>query len=121
MALYNIYCGSCNSPHLAYTDEFETLEEAEAAAYEAAIEDYDSYAGLHGIPSEHECNIDWLQQNGHIDDETDEIPDDLVITAEMEEEMEDNFKEEREAWLVYYVRLASEDDEYEGDDDENYD
>lgn len=51
MAFYKITYGCGCGEEEEYL-EFESQEEADKFAYEAAVENYGSYAGLHGILSE---------------------------------------------------------------------
>ena len=79
---YGIYAGSCNSPELKMV-LYSMEDEAESIAYECAEEDYESYAGLHGLPS--------------IDDVKEEYPD-----AD-EETVYEIYYEYRDGWLNYEI------------------
>lgn len=49
MPYFKIYAGSLNEAQYHTTEEFEDEDAAVWCAYNLAREDYDSYAGLHGI------------------------------------------------------------------------
>ena len=84
MPKYKIFAGSINEADYRFTEDFLNEDDAELAAYNEAIEDYDMYAGLYGIRSLKDI-ID--------EDEVDE------------EEAAQIYSEERESWLDYYVKL----------------
>jgi len=60
-----------------------TKNDAETCAYEDACDEYESYAGMHGIRS----HSDIMDEDGVDEEEADEI-----------------YNEERESWLDYYVK-----------------
>lgn len=62
--------------------EFATKEDAEQYSYEMACEEYDSYAGMHGLRS---------------------IADIMEEDELSELYAEEAYNEEREGWLDYYV------------------
>lgn len=64
--------------------EAETLEEAEAIAYDEACQVYDSYDGMYGLQTENEI----MEENPDFDEED----------AAME------WREQRESWLDYEAR-----------------
>lgn len=70
--------------------EYDNLQQAEEAAYELAVEEYQSYEGLHGIPSYEDVRNDYIETYG------DEDPDEDLIQEYYEEEMSN--------WIVYYAR-----------------
>ena len=74
---YNIYAGlggSFGGATYQGTGDFESREAAEQAAYEAAVEEYEMYEGLHGI-------LDWCEvaENNNLD------PDDESNASEIDE------------------------------------
>ena len=69
-----------------------SLDGAESRAYQLAIEDYESYEGLHGLRT------------------TDQIIEDG--DAEDEEEADAIYIEEREGWLEYYIEEFDETKDY---------
>ena len=109
MAYYKIYyscgCGS-NEDYI----EADSIEEAEQAAYQEAIDDYDSYAGLHGV----------LPMSGADYDLN-------TLTKEQMEALHDAYNEEIENAIDYWAEEVSEreyenqgevwDDEDEEDED----
>lgn len=72
-------------------EEIETnsVDEAGQIAWELACNDYDSYAGLHGIPSENDVEDELREEYG--EDFTDE-------------DVWNTFCDQRESWLSYEVR-----------------
>lgn len=121
MALYNLYggVGGGFGGHdvLLSTDEFNSMEDAMEAAHELAEQEYESYAGLHGIPSWDEVAFDVLQLNEVIDSDYDY--DDFVInggdvndylTEELSDLVDIAYHDEIESWIYYDAVLASEDD-----------
>lgn len=74
--------------------EYDTEEEANAAAYELAVEEYQSYEGLHGIPSYEDVRDEYIEMYG------DEDPDEDLVQEYYEEEMS--------GWIVYYACLVEE-------------
>ena len=82
MKKWKIYAGSLNEAE--YIETFEgTEEEAAKYAWESACEDFDSYAGLHGIR-----DVDMIMEEDGIEDF---------------DEAYEVYAEERESWLSYYV------------------
>lgn len=63
-----------------------SLDDAQQEAYQAACEEYESYAGLHG-----------LREIEQIIEDAKEDEDECLS----EEEAEEIFKEERDGWLEY--------------------
>lgn len=83
---YAIYCGLSGGFGGASFDgfgEYENEEEACSDAYQRAIEEYKSYAGLHGI-------LDW-------EDVREENPD------LSEDDIDSLYLEEIEGWIDYYA------------------
>lgn len=87
MAKYNIYyglSGGFGGQTLKETKEFDSQEEAEDYAHEYAKEEYDSYAGLHGLE-----DFDSIQEQ---------------YPEYSEEEVWDFYEECRESWLEYEAK-----------------
>lgn len=61
--------------------ECKSQEEADSYAYEAACDDYESYAGMHGLRDTNQ-----IMEDEDIDDE---------------DEAWEIYREERESWIVY--------------------
>ena len=107
MAMYNIYHGvGCTGAQYDYTRDFIDENEALYEAYERAIEDYKSYEGCHGIPSEEEITEEYCEENDiEFEDLTEDDFDDI----------HDLYIEEVESWISYKVVLADEDTDVEPD------
>ena len=69
--------------------EYDNLEQAIEAAYELAVEEYQGYEGLHGIPSYEDVRNEYIEMYG------DEDPDEDLVQEYYEEEMS--------GWIVYYA------------------
>jgi len=96
MALYNIYKGlngGFDGASYSETIECDSLEEAEAYAYEEACQEYDNYEGMHGLFNEEEE----LEENPNL---TQNDLDAMRI-------------EDMENWIEYWAILSSEDDDFE--------
>ena len=65
--------------------EAKSFNAAQDYAYDAAIEDYDSFAGLHGIPS------------------LEDVCEDEGIEDTNSREAEEAYREQREMWIDYFV------------------
>ena len=88
---YRIYAGlggSFGGANYIETKEFRSEEEAAEYAYECALEVYDSYEGLNGLPS--------MQDIADENDLDLDNSEDQIIAQEM-------YNEEVEGWLDYYV------------------
>lgn len=70
--------------------EFRSEKDAMESARELAIEEYQSYEGLHGIMGWDECRQEYIDEYG-------EEPDDEII--------QDMYNEELETWLAYEVEV----------------
>ena len=66
--------------------DFDNEDEALQAARNAAIEEYESYEGCHGILSWEECKEDLIESFGITEDDVDMA-----------------YLEEIESWIEYYV------------------
>ena len=104
MKQYNIYAGlngSFGGASYQYTTLADSFEEAEQEAFEAACDEFESMAGLHGLVDEEACIEEYCQNNGLERNELDE--EDLEIIDEI-------YLGERENWLDYRAVLTEEDD-----------
>ncbi len=82
--------------------EFSSKEIATSAAYDMAVEDYESFEGYHGIP-----DIGDIMDN----------PEDYGLDADAtDHECWEAYYEQRESWLSYWAERASGPD----DKDEDY-
>lgn len=99
MEKYNIYSGlggSFGGATYQGTGEFESDYDADEYAHELAIEEYQSYEGMHGI-------LGWLD----VADKNDLNPDD----SNNVDEIDSLYQEEIENWIDYYAILTKEDTE----------
>lgn len=69
--------------------EYNNIEQATEAAYELAVEEYQGYEGLHGIPSYEDVRNEYIEMYG------DEDPEEDLVQEYYEEEMS--------GWIVYYA------------------
>lgn len=106
MAQYKLYAGltgGFNSVGFRCIEDFEDIEEAESAARDLAIEEYQSYEGA-GLRTWEDCR--------------DEIIEELGENAEIDEEDIDlHYIEEVESWIEYYVELCDADAQEEDADE----
>lgn len=95
MSKYKIYAGlggGFGGAQYVTTEEFESEEAASRYAYECAIEDYQSYEGLHGLAS-----------FGDIC----ENPEDYGLDEDFcDEDAEQIYQEEIESWIEYWAELV---------------
>ena len=75
--------------------EADNIQEANHIAYECALEDYDSYAGLHGIP-----DFDSIAED-MFDMSYDELDEDQMAAVDQE------YYEGRESWIDYWAEEIS--------------
>jgi hypothetical protein len=77
------------------TVDCENLDDALDYAYEMAVEEYESYAGYHGIPS-------WEELEQEIRDEFDaEIEAGEYDESDIESYTQDRWNEEIQNWIQY--------------------
>lgn len=103
MNQYNIYAGlggSFGGARYQFTSLCETIEEAKDEAFQAACEEYESYAGIHGLPSWEDAIADYCADNDINPDE---------YSGEDSEAVEEYYNEIRESWLDYSVVPTDED------------
>lgn len=103
---FNLYAGlsgGFNTVQFHCTEEFDDYEEAESAARDLAIEEYQSYEGA-GLRTWEDCR--------------DEMIEELGENAEIDEEDIDlHYIEEVESWIVYYVKPCDADTQEEDADE----
>lgn len=107
MKQYNIYAGlegNFRGASYLFTGLYETQEEAENDAFQVACENYDQYAGVHGLPSWKDAVETYCIDQG-IDLEEFKEDDDGVL-----QEVKEYYNDARENWLCYHVVLTNEDD-----------
>ena len=93
MAQYKVYAGlggGFGGAKYIETVEAANEEEASRIAYEYAVEEYESYEGLHGLVS-----------YGDVVDNPEEYG--LDEDCQNEEYLWEAYEEERSTWLDYYV------------------
>lgn len=99
---YNVYAGlggGFGGAFYQFTTLAESEDDAMDEAYNAACEEYDSRAGMHGIRSYEEI----------AEDEDLDPNEDIEVIEEI-------YNQEREDWIDYYVVLTSEDDGIDKED-----
>ena len=84
MPKYALFVGSCSPSVFHSVIEAKDHDEAIGLAWEAACEDYESYAGLHGIRDEEQI----AEEEG-------------LDTEEDAEEIQAIYEDERESWIDY--------------------
>ena len=85
--------GGLDGPSYVKTCLYKNKEDAEQDAYQYAIEEYESYAGLHGIRS---LNDIAEEEDLDLDDERD-----LMVAEEI-------YYEDMESWIDFYVEEVKE-------------
>ena len=98
---YNLYAGlngGFGGTNLVFKGaEYNDIEEATKAAYEYAVEEYQSYEGYHGLASYNDIK---------------ENPEDYGLDEDPEaENIDEVYTEEVENWIEYYAIPTAEDDE----------
>lgn len=88
--IFALFAGSCNEPCVYDIAEFESVEDATEAAYDCAIEDYQSYEGLHGLP-DRAMIMDNPEEYGLSEDY-------------LESELEDVYMDAVESWIQYWAQ-----------------
>lgn len=121
MKKYKIYAGlggGFGGARFEGIYEYRNQEEAERAAYVMAAEEYESYAGMHGLLDYDGIRED-LEESGFIDTIDENEIDDMVDNAYMEH---------MESWLDYRAEEVIDDDcgldidhdDYDDDDADCY-
>ncbi len=106
MKQYNIYAGlggSFGGAKYQYTGLYETQEEAEDDAFQAACENYDQYEGFQGLPSWKDAVEAYCVDQGIDLEEFNEDDDESL------QEVEEYYNDARENWLCYYAIPTDED------------
>jgi hypothetical protein len=112
MPKYRIYAGlggGFGGANYQYTEEFVDKAEANDAAYQCAIEEYESYGGMHGLMSWEEAREEAEQSFSTGDEDDDDYNNEIESVAE------EIYNESMEGWLDYQAVLvgSEEDTEYE--------
>ncbi len=121
MALYNIYAGlggGFGGSTYQTSEEFDTIDEASTYAQELAIEEYESYGGLHGLSTfdsvRNELESDAIDSG--------DCPEDVDVSEYITDEMvSEAYTDDMSSWLCYYAVLASEDENGPDEEDEDED
>lgn len=101
MAKYRLYAGlggGFGGAHYEGTYEFEHEEDAMQTAHQLAVEEYQSYEGLHGLLDWGDCEED-CHENGFITDDMDEDEAGCVV--------DEMYNEEIESWIDYDIKLET--------------
>jgi hypothetical protein len=106
MAYFRIHYGGTGRSDIEDIIEADDLITAEEIAYGFAIDDYESYAGLHGIPSRDDIA---QEMYGNSEDDT---FDSSLLTPEEWQEVEVAYSEEMESWVDYWAEEISEEEFY---------
>lgn len=98
---FNIYAGSCNEATFIDTVEAETADEAYVLAYEAAVEDYRTYEGMHGLR-------DWGQiAESMVEEGT------IPCIEGYEDDVDIEYSNEIDTWINYWAVGADEDPDWD--------
>ena len=103
MAWFKIYAGlggGFGGANYIDTCEFDNEGQALEAAYQAAIEIYQSYEGEYGLLNWNDCYDNLAESYGY---------------EPTEEEVNDYYGEEIESWISYYIDPATGPDDKEED------
>lgn len=96
---FKIYAGlggGFGGANYLYTGDYDSAKEALEDAYRCAVEEYQSYEGMHGILSWADCKE--ALQDDFTEDDIDED----------EEMVNDYYTEEIEGWIDYFIEPADE-------------
>ena len=93
--------GGINSTSPKEVEEFETPEDAVDYARQLAVEEYESYEGLHGILNEEECEEEGVEYGDEIDSWIDYEA--IEITKENYKEYDDYFNADTICKIYKYV------------------
>ena len=96
--LYAGLGGSFGGATLQGIYEYRNAREAEQAAYQLAVEEYESYGGMHGLLDYNDCYEDLKESN--MFDAIDENEIDDMVTA--------HYFAYMESWLEYYIEEVTE-------------
>ncbi len=125
MALYKLYAGlggSFGGATCQGVYEFDTVEEAEKAAYQLAWDEYQSYEGYHGLLDWDQCYEDLL--------ESEMIEPGAQTQGEIEDIVDAHYIDNVETWIEWSVEevdgyTVDEDDDpdyfCDDEDDDDYD
>lgn len=109
MERFHLYAGlggGFGGAHYCETIEAEDIDEAYEWAYGLAVEEYQSYEGLHGVMNWGDCYEDVIE-SGFINEES-------MTKDEIHDYVDERYQEEIEGWIEYYAIKD------EGQDPEDY-
>ena len=116
MAKYRIYAGlNGGFGGMVYqgTRDFASDQEAEWYAYDIAWEEYESYGGNHGLLDRDAVYEDLL--------ESEMIDPHSQSEAEIDQIVDDAYREQVESWIRYKAVLVSDSNSSDWGEDEEYD
>ena len=97
-AIFAGLSGGFGGATFQYVDNFDSEYEALDAAYDKAVEEYESYEGCHGL-------MDWEDVRNDLRESFGEEPG--------EEDVRERYIEEVESWIDYRVEEDEEGEDYE--------
>ena len=111
---YKIYAGlggGFGGASYVSTELFPDRRAAEQYAYEVAVEEYDSYGGMHGLYDWDQCREECIEE-GYVTEDMSEGDANAII--------DEYYRDCMEQWLDYYVKPATalDDDDEEEDESE---
>ena len=110
LANYNVYIGvPAHNKHYIGTLQNTTEEDAYEYAQDLAYEEYERYAGLHGIPSYSECRQEIIDEYAPEIESGEYDEDDIDFLTE------EQYKETIESWTLYYIKEEFIDNEFSSD------
>lgn len=107
--MYNIYVGLTTLRYVG-TIDCKNRDEALDDAYEMAVEEYETYAGFHGVPSWEELEQE-IREYYAAEIESGEYDDNDIESMTL-----DSWNENIESWIQYKVIPKSEDKEISSED-----
>ena len=118
MAYFKLTYGVSRDENVEYI-EAKNYDEAIREAWLLACEDYDSYQGLHGIPSEVQIAAEMFGDKYGSDEEGDMEDGSTIFEYMTDAEMQEvgcEYRETRESWISYDAVEVSQ-AEYENGDE----
>ncbi len=94
--MYAGLSGSFGGANYQGTYEFEHEQDAMQAAFNLAVEEYQSYEGMYGLMNWNDCEED-CRESGWITDDMDEDTIGKLVDSVYNDEIDD--------WISYYVKL----------------
>lgn len=91
--VYGGMCSTVGGPSYLGEIEADSEDEALRLSWDAIVDEYESYAGLHGIPSREKIAEEVAEECG-------------ADSPDFESWVEDRYQEEISGWTEHWVRLA---------------